>query len=453
MARKYFLRPSCVYGGRAVSVPPRVIPGCDGTTFPVKSPELPSQTLPVAGVGIGAPGAGNGPSRGNSGQNSGHLGPVARPETPKTAVLGGGSPSGRPGLVNCAISERDGSKSWFRFLSDSSPVVGFEVLKNDVVAIRKARNPDELIDRLDGAERGTIEFLSTRSRRRLALVAGNCDVSFRSFVTLTYPVDFPSDGLLVKKHLHAVLAAIRRKCPGVEYLWFLEFQRRGAPHFHLFLDAVLPSPLSPMARVSGRVRKTVRVFWPWQDWLSDRWFSIVGSGDEKHRRAGASWEVVEKADGCARYVAKEAYKTFQKDVPSAFQNVGRFWGVSRGVSVAPGKQVFATPQKMAKIFPPECFGEGGDPFPVLFGGASAYRQIVDSDLDPAKLRGWKSKIELQQIIPLITSLPEGGIRSAKSLRSWDGSQMIRAGRGVKDEWHGSTCGNLTESLAIEGREL
>ena len=314
------------------------------------------------------------------------------------------------GLVNCAISERSFSSGavqpaakngdsqvskpaakndFLQFIYDSAPVVGFRVMRNDVVTVRAARNPEELAARLENAgPRGEIEYLSGKSRRRLALVAGNSPVVFRSFVTVSYPEKFPCCGKVVKKHLHALLAALRRRCGRLEYLWFLEFQRRGAPHLHLFLDHALPEPLSVMNRKAGRVRKECRVHWPSQDWLSARWFEIVGSDDEKHLRAGAAWEVIEKPDGAARYVAKESYKTFQKVVPEGFRNVGRFWGVSRGVSPDEGRMVFAGKEKMAEIFGADAMDENGNPFPVLFSGAAAYEKIRDTKDDPAKIREW-----------------------------------------------------------------
>lgn len=63
-----------------------------------------------------------------------------------------------------------------------------------------------------------------------------------------------------------------------------------------------------------------------ETWLARRWFKIVGSGDEKHLRAGVAWEVVEKTEGALRYAAAHAGKRKQKFVPKVFQNVGRFWG-------------------------------------------------------------------------------------------------------------------------------
>lgn len=443
MARSYFLRPASVHSGRAASLAAAGHPNTPPERA-VKHPDLP-------GAGVGTRGKG---SRAGSG-----------PLTPGTAIPRGvpdpetgGAGENPPGLVNCAISERSeisGRLSFLKFCYDEAPVVGFRMYRNDIVTVRAARYPDELAERLDGAERGKIEFLSMKSRRRLALLAGNCGVAFRSFVTATYPKDFPTDGLEVKRHLHSLLAALRRKCPGLSYLWFLEFQKRGAPHFHLFLSASLPSPLSEMNRSNGRTRKTVRVHWPWQDWLSSLWFGIVGSGDEKHLRAGAAWEVIEKPDGAARYVSKESYKTFQKVVPTGFQNVGRFWGCSKDISAESQRDVSCSLADMRKIFGPECFDEQGNPFPVIFGAADSYRKIIDTPADPAKVRAWKSGSR-QKDLTLTNEFGQPGTVGSSPLgKSWQVSEKYsttRNRRHAQGEWHGSTSSNLTISLAIAAKE-
>ena len=364
----------------------------------------------------------------------------------------GGCRPASAGLVNCAISERspdnqrdriNGKIDFLSFIYDSAPVVGFRVMKNDVVTVRKARYPDELAARLENAgPRGEIEYLSGKSRRRLALVAGNSEVVFRSFVTVSYPSEFPCDGKVVKRHLHALLAALRRKCGPLAYLWFLEFQRRGAPHLHLFLDFELPGPLSVMTRKSGRVRKECRVNWQFQDWLSDRWFEIVGSGDELHRKAGAAWEVIEKPDGAARYVAKESYKTFQKQVPKAFQNVGRFWGASRGVTPDEGKMVYCSREQMVDIFGASSMDPDGNPFPVLFSAADAYEKIRDTKRDPVKFREWNSGPH-QKTAPFLSSM--NGSRTG-----------MNTPRHVRELWHGSILNDsrtFRESLTSDGRSV
>ncbi len=341
------------------------------------------------------------------------------------------------GLVNSGIKDRKPTpaaiNAFMKFIYDEAPVVGFKVLRNDVVSVRMSRNPDELVSRLEGCKRGDIEYLSSASRRRLAIVAANCGVEFKSFITLTYPGKFPCDGKLVKRHFKEIMKSLRRFLGKFSYLWFLEFQQRGAPHFHIFCSVALPEPLQPLSRRSGRVRKVVQIHRPWQDWLSGRWFDIVGSGDMRHLRAGCSWEKVEKSDGCARYVAKECYKTFQKVVPENYQSVGRFWGTSRDIScdVDELPLVRCSADDMAKIFGRETIGGGEHPFPVLFGQADVYRKALDTPNSHAKRIAWKKERKGQKILRNCGLGAWNGVEHSSEQK-----RRVKLAR-ANMEWHGS----------------
>lgn len=160
--------------------------------------------------------------------------------------------------------------------------------------------------------RSEITLFSWRSRKRLAFVASNTDIVFTSMLTLTYPRQFPNDGDDVKRNLKAFREALRRKHPGVSLLWFLEFQRRGAPHIHILI-------------------RGVRVYKAMQQWVSKTWYRICGTGDTRHLRAGTRLERIRKPNGARNYAVKYAHKMKQKVVPPGYRNVGRFWGHSRDV--------------------------------------------------------------------------------------------------------------------------
>lgn len=187
------------------------------------------------------------------------------------------------------------------------PVVGVELYKHDAVVIRKGWAPASV-----KTTRSEVTEFSKASRQRLAFIASNTDVTFTAMMTLTYPLEFPNDGKDVKRNLNAFLTAARRHFTSIEYLWFLEFQKRGAPHIHLLTRGV---------RVSSQTQK----------WLSETWFRICGTGDPKHLKAGTRLERVRKPDGARRYALKYTHKMRQKAVPAAYRNVGRFWGHSRSV--------------------------------------------------------------------------------------------------------------------------
>lgn len=187
-------------------------------------------------------------------------------------------------------------------------VEAIELYRRDVIVIREERGGEKAVR----AKRREITYLSRASRQRLAFVACNTSCRFETMITLTYPRNFPTDGKLVKRHLNRFLQWSRRRWSGLQYLWFLEFQKRGAPHIHILLDVV---------RVADDIRD-----------VASAWYEIVDSGDELHRRAGTRTEGIRKIDGAARYAVKYAMKTRQKTVPPEYRNVGRFWGMSKGVN-------------------------------------------------------------------------------------------------------------------------
>jgi len=195
------------------------------------------------------------------------------------------------------------------------PIVAVAVFRSDVVVMRRGQ-----VKSGPGGRREQITMLSDESLRRLAFVANNTNIELRSMITLTYPAEYPTSGKVCKRHLERLLKGLKRLCgQDLAYLWFLEFQKRGAPHFHILLQVgLIPESCNP-----------------WRAWLSNRWYKIVKSGDDKHLLAGTRWENVRQAEGLRHYVVKYAAKTYQKLVPPDFQDVGRFWGNSKNLTVMP----------------------------------------------------------------------------------------------------------------------
>lgn len=186
------------------------------------------------------------------------------------------------------------------------------IYSNDVVVNFRGGNPTPPPK---GKKKPVKEF-SRKSRAKLAFVASNTEVRFLSMMTLTYPKEWPHDGRVVKANLKAMLNRIRRKVDDFDYLWFLEFQARGAPHVHLLLSCK-----------SNKERKA---------WLSKSWHDIVNQEEnEKHLKAGTRWTQIRKKDGARNYCVKYTHKMEQKVVPDLYQNVGRFWGHSKPVKPEP----------------------------------------------------------------------------------------------------------------------
>ena len=190
-----------------------------------------------------------------------------------------------------------------------------------------------------GGVRGEVRAWSSASRRRLfrALAAipwpllGPC-----LFVTLTYPSAFPTSGRVVHHHLDRLHRSIERRWGKACGVWKLEFQRRGAPHFHLCLVSPVRCVCgaygqrqgSPKHRSCGCQRE-------FREWLSAEWFRIVGSGDVAHLSAGTSveWLGDHPASYLAGYVSGYGGKGkgHQEVVPESALDVGRwggFWALS-----------------------------------------------------------------------------------------------------------------------------
>lgn len=156
-----------------------------------------------------------------------------------------------------------------------------------------------------------------------------------AMVTLTYPGDWLSvapTARTVKRHLSLFRRRLVRLYetnnlgrPGG--VWKLEFQRRGAPHLHLYM----PVPVAPVRWGDLQVR--------FQTWLSETWAEIVGAeGDEllRHRQAGTGVDFAEGARASdprrlavyfTRHNAKGSRsKQYQHRVPDEWETAGRWWG-------------------------------------------------------------------------------------------------------------------------------
>lgn len=216
-----------------------------------------------------------------------------------------------------------------RFDGDLSKVIGavrgVEVYESTVVVKRFGNR------QTGGGQRGQIMNLSSGSLARLAFTAFNTPAHFPSMMTLTEPAKYSTDGRKVKQRFKNFVDWYRFNFPGQLFLWWLEFQKRGAPHFHVLttVDLVSLGKLATIRRKSKLTgRKTWRTHWDTWQKLEAYW-----------RKSGGgftAWEVINNQDGGKKYAAKYATKAYQKAVPEAYRDVGRFWGhSSKGVKPEP----------------------------------------------------------------------------------------------------------------------
>jgi hypothetical protein len=157
--------------------------------------------------------------------------------------------------------------------------------------------------------RGVITDYSWKSRKKF-LEKLQCFLwdeipidNIREF-TLTYPKIFPHDGEIIKTQKDNFCKRIYRyseKFNGIALVWKLEFQRRGAPHYHFVIVTG-----SKVAIEELRL------------WVSENWNEIVGNwidqqekysteekidAKEKHLKAGVTLNPVKSAVAMFHYIA------------------------------------------------------------------------------------------------------------------------------------------------------
>jgi hypothetical protein len=152
------------------------------------------------------------------------------------------------------------------------------------------------------------------------------------FITLTYGAEYPSPDV-AKQHLRAFLKRIRRFSASDGrnggFIWRLEFQERGAPHFHIIC--------------------TNLVFIP-KERIQEMWGEIIG-----YESPFSRIEMIRSKKGVMSYVSKYLAKTTQSGDSSSCgfiyvpysampdhilpdegeeYKIGRFWGVEDGALIS-----------------------------------------------------------------------------------------------------------------------
>jgi len=244
-------------------------------------------------------------------------------------------------------------------------VAGIQVFKSDVRVLYKPVH-EQTFDHVATGKRGLITDRSGKSRKRLSFTVANSETQIVGMIVLTWR-HAPIDGKLVKRQLGDLFDAIRRRWGRkIEWLWWLEFQRRGAPHIHILTAGDIHDELGTVQRQRrGRLRTIYtghEIEWMWRKWLK-----IIKAEDCRESvkfNSGGVWEKFDKPDGAARYCAKDAWKPHQTKVPSEYANVGAWWHRSRG---------FKSPEMISELLAGEDvirrglnISEGSKLFPVLF---------------------------------------------------------------------------------------
>ena len=179
-----------------------------------------------------------------------------------------------------------------------------------------------------GGVRGKVRGYSSASRRRLFREVNRLPdgLPLPLFTTLTLPggygfreADFIGDAASPASMAGAfkvMRKRLERAYPESVGIWRKEWQKRGALHWHLALWG--------MGVNGGRDLRRV------QEWLSRSWYEAVGSGDERHLRAGTQIVTARKAVGTYAYLGTEIGKGHQsglnEEACARWGFVGRPWG-------------------------------------------------------------------------------------------------------------------------------
>jgi hypothetical protein len=164
-------------------------------------------------------------------------------------------------------------------------------------------------------EKGDIKAFSKKARLRLLKKLNRFDFKAKGlpfFITLTYPQRYPEDSRTYKNDLDVFRKRLKRRFGDMEYIWRLEAQKRGAPHYHFI--------------IYFEDRPSLGVL---KEWVSKNWFEVVQrkwrKRDEKHLKAGTNCKEVDRYRQMVVYVSKYMTKVEQ----DSLLDQGRYWGASR----------------------------------------------------------------------------------------------------------------------------
>jgi hypothetical protein len=163
-------------------------------------------------------------------------------------------------------------------------------------------------EKVGGGKRGEISVFSADSRFRLFRTLHQLEFKRVTFMTLTYPGEFPTDKRIYKGHLKEFRRRFEKAYGKISAVWRLEFQERGAPHFHImFLDC-------PFVGVKD-------LCWMWK--------CVTHTWDMAHELLGVDVKLVTDRSEkrlIAKYLGKYIAKVDERKVKNDTRDVGRYWG-------------------------------------------------------------------------------------------------------------------------------
>lgn len=162
--------------------------------------------------------------------------------------------------------------------------------------------------------RGKISDFSKRSRFRLfqkmAQIKKNL-VNKPFFLTLTYHYGYKKLNHSTKSNLNTFLVELRDYDPDVQFIWRIEYQKRGAPHYHLM---VFPS-------INKIIANRKKYFYH----VNIIWHRIADPNSNAHESFGCKSVEIDSYRKACSYVSKYLAK-----LPGKYLDIveGKHWGCS-----------------------------------------------------------------------------------------------------------------------------
>lgn len=169
--------------------------------------------------------------------------------------------------------------------------------------------------------RGDVDEFSHESRKRLLrkfACLQTFDLHDAKFLTLTYHHAHEGNPLKAREDLSTFLQWLRDNYKGIRYIWRLELQKRGAPHFHLIV--FFPYTISP-----GGLKS-------FNQTVVQTWHRIGDPESKDHVKYGCMVENVSSRKKCFSYLSKYIAK---EDQANKSPYKGRRWGHSSNMNFQP----------------------------------------------------------------------------------------------------------------------
>lgn len=205
--------------------------------------------------------------------------------------------------------------------------------------------------------------ISRATLRRIVHLISNGPKIWKSLLTVTYHKRWPTCGPCIKRHLNALRTALVDKYGKHRWFWVVEYQERGAPHFHILLDFEPAGKHLALSRGRRSWRKPMQ-------WVGQKWQDSVHEfASTKGVQVGCRWEALDTPEAAGAYMGAYAGKMSQKTVPAGYLPPGAWWGRSQGMGDPEPEHVMRMPRTMwREAMGPEVTSSRGTDFRVVHDG-------------------------------------------------------------------------------------